>query len=379
MKIAILHPKMHARGGAENLILWFAREAVRQGHAVRVESIAPAVPWPDEVGFAARELDLRLWKWTRLARELTESLAGEDLVIVHSFPASIYAEFARSRLARRAVVRPRFVWYCHEPPRPYYGDHPEEARTLARRRLLRLDFGGMNSIRMDRRAARRADLRLANSARTALHAAFTYGVPFQPVHPGLPDDMVDPAPRPAGRDFVFVGRLHAVKNPLIVIRAYAAFLQRRPQSSAELTLAGEGPALAECRSLVAALGLSRRVHLPGFVSDAALREIFRGALAILNTPRDEPFGLVTLEAWAASRAVVLSRDSGSAEIAADRRDAWLVHPGDESALTEAMICLADEPATAEALGQRGWQRLQGGYLIRHHVDALLRAAQMPGS
>lgn len=105
----------------------------------------------------------------------------------------------------------------------------------------------------------------------------------------------------ANRVVLGVGRLAVQKRFDLLIKAFALINHRE----AQLVIVGDGPERSRLLKLIAALGLSDRVSLSGFVTDVA--EQFRQADLFVLTSRYEGLPAVVLEAMAAN-CPVLSTD-----------------------------------------------------------------------
>lgn len=135
-------------------------------------------------------------------------------------------------------------------------------------------------------------------------------------------------PRDAGPDHVFgfMGRLVSEKGLGILIDA----CRRLPPTGWRLVVAGAGPD----RERFEQQAIGMPVEFLGF-ADA---RVFLGSIDTLVVPPmwDEPFGLTTLEAYAAGKRVIGS-DSGVIREFIDRVDpGWCVPKGDVPALAERM-------------------------------------------
>ncbi len=99
-------------------------------------------------------------------------------------------------------------------------------------------------------------------------------------------------------------------------------------------IAGEGPLEAELKAHCARLGLGNRVRFLGWRND-------RGALleacdVVAFPSRYEPFGTVTVDAWAASRPLVAADAVGPAAYVKNEENGLLVPKNDVEALTTAL-------------------------------------------
>ena len=80
--------------------------------------------------------------------------------------------------------------------------------------------------------------------------------------------------------FLQASRLVQKKGIATTLHAFTAFLQHYPRAT--LTIAGEGPMLAELKVLTRKLKIHNRVMLPGFVAPEKLREIYYASHIFLH-------------------------------------------------------------------------------------------------
>lgn len=166
------------------------------------------------------------------------------------------------------------------------------------------------------------------------------------------DVLYPPAPPRAYRceayePFVFaVSRLSPLKRIDLVIEALA-----RPEAAGvRAVIAGEGECRASLEALIADRGLDRRVSLIGRIDEAQLLDYMARCRAVVFAPRDEDFGFVTVEAFAARKPVITARDSGGpAELVKSGETGWVVDPT-PAALATAMQRLIDDAPAAERMG-----------------------------
>ncbi len=148
------------------------------------------------------------------------------------------------------------------------------------------------------------------------------------------------------------GRFVPQKGFDLLLRAYAqAGLQEH-----ELVLAGEGPERKALEALTQGLGIGQRVHFTGRVNRTQATALFKGCAFFVLPSRQEPLGIVNLEAMAAGKAVVAARVGGVPEIVLDGETGLLVPGGDVPALAEALSHLAASPDLCAALGAAGRRR-----------------------
>ena len=142
-----------------------------------------------------------------------------------------------------------------------------------------------------------------------------------------------------------VSRIETQKNQLLLIKAFARFVERYP--AYQLVLIG-GVAMEEyyrtLRAAVDLLGLKERVVLiPGLSpQDPLLASAYKGATIFALPSHNEPFGIVVLEAWAAGIPVVASRVGGIPGFTQDGEDVLHFSDDDEAALTSNLERLAQD-------------------------------------
>lgn len=164
--------------------------------------------------------------------------------------------------------------------------------------------------------------------------------------------------------FGCLGSLKAVKGHEAAVAALAPVREVVP--GARLLIAGEGPERQRLAETAADLGLDGAVELHGALTDVPA---FLGEIDILVHPsRQEGLPLAVLEGMAAALPVIASDLSAIRRVLDDGRLGLLVPPGDVSALSAAMVRLADDPARREALGRES----------RTHVEARYSCERMAG-
>jgi len=189
------------------------------------------------------------------------------------------------------------------------------------------------------RAARSAERVIVDSAFTRADLCARYGVDpgrvrVIPLAPALPAGGGDAVGAGAGPPYLLgVGDLRAKKNWRRLVAAWrglraAGLPHRLVIAGAD---AGEGPALR-------ATAGAEPLELPGYVHDARLDALMRGADAVVHPSLYEGFGLVVLEAQARGVPVALAAGTalpeagGEAAVAFDPLDALDIARGIEEAL-----------------------------------------------
>lgn len=102
------------------------------------------------------------------------------------------------------------------------------------------------------------------------------------------------------RFILFAGRLHPQKDPLLLVRSFAALRE----ATVHLLIAGEGELADEIRAEVSRCGLTKRVTLLGPVRQERLANLYRLSSVFVVTSAYEGGPIVALEALACGTPVV---------------------------------------------------------------------------
>lgn len=111
---------------------------------------------------------------------------------------------------------------------------------------------------------------------------------------------------------LFVGRLTGQKGPNVFLDIAEKVLQKYP--NARFVLAGQGHLMSGLILAVASKKMGSKFHFTGHIDREKLAELYSIADVYCMPSVSEPFGLAALEAAQAGIPVVLSRQSGAAEV-----------------------------------------------------------------
>ena len=162
--------------------------------------------------------------------------------------------------------------------------------------------------------------------------------------------------------FASLGRMVRKKGFDVLIKACA--ILRGQGYDAHLILGGTGAEGERLRGLVRESGLQQHVEFVGWVD--SVREFLNRADVFVLPSREEPFGIVLLEAMAARLPVVSTRTDGASEIF-DDESAYLVAVDDAVALAKAMRSALTERTES---GRRAWNA-QALYRAKYTADVVV--------
>lgn len=146
----------------------------------------------------------------------------------------------------------------------------------------------------------------------------------------------------------FLGRVTAQKGPGYFIEA--ASLVSKKIKNVRFIMAGRGDLLDEMKRKASELNLAGFIEFPGFVADEEIGELFLSSDVFVMPSVSEPFGLVALEAMQAGVAVIVSNQSGVAELV---KNALKVDFWNAEAMAKAIVRLLDDDPFRNKLAQNG--------------------------
>ena len=164
------------------------------------------------------------------------------------------------------------------------------------------------------------------------------------------------APERAVKDKVvtFLGRITYQKGPDYFVEAAAKVLQR--VSDVRFVMAGSGDLRNHVVRRVAQLGIADRFHFTGFLKGGEVQRMFRLSDVYVMPSVSEPFGISPLEAMRSGVPVIISRQSGVAEVLdyAIKVNYW-----DVDALADAIYGLLTYPALGRMFASKGLEEVTG--------------------
>ena len=110
---------------------------------------------------------------------------------------------------------------------------------------------------------------------------------------------------------LFAGRLTIQKGPDLLLRAFPSVL--RHHCDAKVIFAGEGDMRGKLERQAQKMGIHHACRFIGFKQGSELVDLFRACDMVAVPSRNEPFGIVILEAWSAGKPVVATHNGGPSE------------------------------------------------------------------
>lgn len=165
-----------------------------------------------------------------------------------------------------------------------------------------------------------------------------------------------------------VGRMQAVKDQVMLARAFVLALLQAPElkSRMRLIMVGEGPLREQAQGVLNTAGLGHLAWLPGARNDVA--DIMRGLHAFALPSLAEGISNTILEAMASSLPVIATAVGGNADLVVHGQTGYIVPAADPQAMADQLISLASNPGVARSLGQAGRLRVLNSFSMQAMVS-----------
>ncbi|PIF05840.1 MAG: 4-alpha-glucanotransferase [Draconibacterium sp.] len=146
----------------------------------------------------------------------------------------------------------------------------------------------------------------------------------------------------------FLGRITTQKGPEYFIEAASLIL--RKMNGVRFVMAGSGDLMHDMMERVAELGISDHFYFAGFLKGNDVQQMFKLTDVFVMPSISEPFGIVPLEAMQSGVPVIISKQSGVAEVIENtiKVDFW-----DTFAMADAIYALLNYPSLSEHFIKKG--------------------------
>ena len=169
-----------------------------------------------------------------------------------------------------------------------------------------------------------------------------------------------------------VGRLEANKGFQVLIRSLAALVRQNALPARwRWVLVGDGPMRDVLRRTIASEGLSHWVVMRGRASGEDLHGWYEAATLFVHPTLYEGSSIVTLEAMAHRKPVVASRAGGLPDKVVPGVTGWLVPPGNEEALSAAIVKALSDPSRLNSMGAASRALVDKDFSWRAATDRLM--------
>jgi glycosyltransferase involved in cell wall biosynthesis len=158
---------------------------------------------------------------------------------------------------------------------------------------------------------------------------------------------------------LFVGRMSTQKGPDLLLEAAPCILNNR--GDAKIVFVGDGDMKAYLEHRARQLGVSHAVRFLNTMGvNSDLINLYKSTDVVCVPSRNEPFGIVVLEAWAAGKPVVVTRNGGPREFVTHGQEGYVVYDNPQS-ISWGINGIFHNFDHARWMGQRGRAKAAYGF------------------
>jgi glycosyltransferase involved in cell wall biosynthesis len=169
---------------------------------------------------------------------------------------------------------------------------------------------------------------------------------------------------------LFCGRIEWQKGPDLLLEAMPAVL--REHANAKAVYMGDGGMRPGLEQRARQIDVAHAVRFLGRRNGAEIGAIYRISDGVCVPSRNEPFGIVILEAWSAGKPVVATDHGGAGEIVRHEHNGLRISPGADSIAWGINALFADFER-ARRMGRNGRDEIAARFtwdtVAEHTVDA----------
>jgi glycogen synthase len=127
---------------------------------------------------------------------------------------------------------------------------------------------------------------------------------------------------------LFCGRLAWQKGPDILVEAIPHILSNHPNS--KFIFVGEGDMRGSLQGRAQNLGVMHAIRFLGYKNGEGLVKLYKACDTVCVPSRSEPFGIVVLEAWSASKPAIVSENGGLKDLIRHEENGIRIYPRPDS-------------------------------------------------
>ncbi len=357
MDLAVVHPFLYVRGGAEKVVLKVAQHFDAKVYCVVYE--------PDNTFPEFKDVDVQVLrtKVLRMVPGFFERRLREAIISAYTFYNAKLGDYdvINAQGTPSEWIRNKnspVVWYVHSPNREAFDlyDYRMRQKNMVQRMLYWASIKPYRTI--EPKIVPRIEHIFANSRNTQGRLKRYLGVDSEVLNP-----CVDYERFYCGdyqKYFLYPSRIIPEKRFEFAIKAFKEFKKKNPGWKLVITgslIRSRKNHVEYYQRIKEMLGDDGDILLD--VSDEKLRELYSNCYSVLYTPIDEDFGIVPLEGFASYKPCIAVNEGGPREVVVDGKTGYLVNSEDE--MTRRMNTLAGDRNLTEKMGRDARRHVEKNY------------------
>ncbi len=280
-----------------------------------------------------RNLFQEVQRYAAIAKHVAKE---EEHDVIHAHDWMTY----QAAINAKKISKKPLVVHLHATEFDRTGDNPDP-------RISHIEWQGLKE----------ADKIITNSEYSKQNIIKHYKIPpgkIEVVHWGIEEAPAEKFEKPLDDKIVlFLGRMTIQKGPDYFIEVAKKVSEYEPHT--KFVMVGDGDMLPRIINRATELGLMDRVIFTGALSGNDVHRAFQSAALYVMPSVSEPFGLVALESLKNGTPILISKQSGVAEVVhhALKTDFW-----DIDAMTNKIVSVLRHPELQEELKEKGNREAQ---------------------
>lgn len=172
----------------------------------------------------------------------------------------------------------------------------------------------------------------------------------------------------AGLSLMFPAQFRYGKQQDMIIKAFAAYVQKCQDHHSQLILPGEGPLRKNMEKLAEELGLKSRVLFPGLCKKDEVKKLFGKVNVAVISSNSETFGQCIVEPYVMGKAILSTPVGIAPELIKDGVNGYIFHNAEE--LCDILCRLSKDQSLVKKMGMTNfndrsrftWQTITKNYL-----------------
>ncbi|NHJ31525.1 MAG: glycosyltransferase family 4 protein [Asgard group archaeon] len=166
---------------------------------------------------------------------------------------------------------------------------------------------------------------------------------------------------------LYVGRIDYIKGVDILVNSIALVKKSLPLIC--LHIVGEGTNLGKIKELISHLGLEENVVLHGFIAEKEKNSLYSTSDIVVMPSRNEPFGIIVLEAMRAGKPLIVSNRGALPELVINGHNGLVVNLK-QDALAQAIFNLTVDKNSRKTMSENNkitvksydWKKITEEYI-----------------
>jgi len=309
----------------------------------------------------------RYWKFARSAAKKIKELNEEICLDIIHANLPLVPNFAIPKDAAKAIVCAVHSTWKGEAI-VTKRDNPKELNPNEKAMLR------FNSVlrSYEKKLMNRSDALIAVSKYTVNELTELYGISTKKIHViynGVDIQKFKPRPNkvelreqfnldPDKKIVLFVGRLYHRKGLEPLLRSIPPVLEQYNNVTFAISGTGFKEKEESLRKLAKELNIDNVVKFLGYVPDEKLPELYSASDIFVLPAIYENFPFAILEAQSTALPVISTNVGGIPEFLEDRKNGFVIQPGNEPMLTQKVLTLLKNPDLAKKMGEQGRELIE---------------------